>query len=470
VCVAAFLVVAPAGALAISRNNVLVRAQAVVNSPVPYSQSKYVGSWRNDCSGYVSWVWNTGSNLYTTRNLSSISHQIPAAQLQPGDVLLKYDSHVRLFYAWADDAHTKYVSYEQTPPRTWSSIQDLSTDIEAGYKPYRYNKITDSPPPWNVLRNPPFDVWDKGSKSNDEHPELWTPVWWTYGTGGPGTSWQLRKDRFGSSVFALGLTNINPSPDVVVYAQQSVGVEPGKTYNLFTYAGTTTYPSAVRLRLQVYDAANALISDTYTGGDAWGIGAAELKPMSLPTVMPASASRAIVSVSLLGSSNPAGTPGGTAVFDDATFYVTSPMPVYRFFNPKNGTHFYSASGPERDLVANTFASTYTYEGFAYGVASSASNDDSLYRFFNKAQGSYLYTASEAERDDVKARLSSVYTLEGVAYKVSNTAVAGATTVYRFYNKENGTHFYTASEGERDSVRANLSARYAFEGPAFYLAP
>ena len=44
------------------------------------------------------------------------------------------------------------------------------------------------------------------------------------------------------------------------------------------------------------------------------------------------------------------------------------------------------------------------------------------------------------------------------------------TIYRFFNKKNGTHFYTASAAERDSVRAKLSSIYTYEGIAFYAVP
>ena len=43
-------------------------------------------------------------------------------------------------------------------------------------------------------------------------------------------------------------------------------------------------------------------------------------------------------------------------------------------------------------------------------------------------------------------------------------------MYRFYNKMNGSHFYTASEAEKNSVLANLSATYSLDGVAFYVAP
>ena len=47
---------------------------------------------------------------------------------------------------------------------------------------------------------------------------------------------------------------------------------------------------------------------------------------------------------------------------------------------------------------------------------------------------------------------------------------GSTTVYRFYNKKNGTHFYNSSAVERDSVVKKLSGTYTLEGAAFYVAP
>ena len=68
------------------------------------------------------------------------------------------------------------------------------------------------------------------------------------------------------------------------------------------------------------------------------------------------------------------------------------------------------------------------------------------------------------------RCQATYGYDGPAYNVSTTKVAGATTVYRFYNKSNGSHFYTASESEKANVVANLSATYSLDGVAYYLAP
>ena len=42
-------------------------------------------------------------------------------------------------------------------------------------------------------------------------------------------------------------------------------------------------------------------------------------------------------------------------------------------------------------------------------------------------------------------------------------------VYRFFNTQTGTHFYTAAEAEKDSIIANLPT-FNFEGTAYWVDP
>jgi hypothetical protein len=148
-----------------------------------------------------------------------------------------------------------------------------------------------------------------------------------------------------------------------------------------------------------------------------------------------------------------------------------PVSVYRFYDKKSGSHFYTASESEKNMVLARLSSTYSLDGLAYTInAASPANSSPLYRFYNKKNGSHFYTASEDEKNSVLANLSATYSLDGPAYDVCLTPVSGATTVYRFYNKKNGSHFYTADESEKNSVLAYLSATYSLDGPAFYLAP
>ena len=153
----------------------------------------------------------------------------------------------------------------------------------------------------------------------------------------------------------------------------------------------------------------------------------------------------------------------------AEFAPDAFAPMWRFYNKKKGTHFYTADPAERDNVTATLSATYNFEGVAWQVnTDDRDNSAPLYRFRNKRNGSYLYTADEGERAAVAA-LPATWALEGVASHVCATVVKGVTPVWRFRNKKTNTYFYTADETEKANV-AKATATYVLEGVAFYLAP
>ena len=167
--------------------------------------------------------------------------------------------------------------------------------------------------------------------------------------------------------------------------------------------------------------------------------------------------------------------GNTEARKTASFEIVErlmpPTPIYRFFNMATGSHFYTASESERDTVMAMQRSTYRLDGMAFSVNSlNPDNNAPLYRFFNKVNGSHFYTASAAEKARVEDEFEDTYSYDGPAYNVCSTPVAGAITVWRFYNKTNGSHFYTTSAAEKASVQANLKATYSLDGAAYYLAP
>lgn len=142
-------------------------------------------------------------------------------------------------------------------------------------------------------------------------------------------------------------------------------------------------------------------------------------------------------------------------------------PVYRFYNTRLGTHFYTATEAERRFVVATLSSLYQLEGPAYGI-NPYTNSSTLWRFYKPSTGTHFYTADPEERARVQATLGHVYQYEGPAYNVSRTP--GGSTVWRFYNVRNGTHFYSADASEVARVNATLGHIYRYEGPAFFIAP
>ena len=143
------------------------------------------------------------------------------------------------------------------------------------------------------------------------------------------------------------------------------------------------------------------------------------------------------------------------------------LPVYRFYNLTNGSHFFTDSTAECEIVRTRWSHIYRDEGVAYCTKASR-NTQPLYRFYNRVSGSHFYTASDAEAAAVQATWPHIFTLDGRTYSVNPGYVAGSIPVFRFYNVRNGSHFYTASVEEANAVTEKWGYIYRFEGPAFYL--
>ncbi|MBD63727.1 MAG: hypothetical protein CME62_00845 [Halobacteriovoraceae bacterium] len=95
-----------------------------------------------DCSGFVSFVWQTG--YYTTSRMHQITHQIKWSQLKKGDALNKPGDHVILFESYSKDKNyivgiDSSTSCEGVCKRSFRKY-DLERE---GFKPVRFNSIRD---------------------------------------------------------------------------------------------------------------------------------------------------------------------------------------------------------------------------------------------------------------------------------------------------------------------------------------
>lgn len=131
-----------------TRAEILSRAIAWVDEQVPYSQTSWWtdtdGTYRQDCSGYVSMAWGLDQNIdYWTGNLGTVSFPIPATDLLPGDILLSA-THTVLFAGWANTAHTEFDFYEESHPGTVAHYVQgapLSAYVDDGFGAYRFDDV-----------------------------------------------------------------------------------------------------------------------------------------------------------------------------------------------------------------------------------------------------------------------------------------------------------------------------------------
>ena len=91
-----------------------------------------------DCSGWVKWVYWTAIDDRklgaSTRDLAKAGKGIRRKDLQPGDIIVRpgYDSHVMMFYEWAEDGRMKVIHEN-------GSVNNVSVAVVDGYYPYYRN-------------------------------------------------------------------------------------------------------------------------------------------------------------------------------------------------------------------------------------------------------------------------------------------------------------------------------------------
>jgi hypothetical protein len=132
----------------ITRAQIISRAETWLAEKVPYSQTSWWtdanGTYRQDCSGYVSMAWQLDQNIdFWTGNLNTVSHTIDPADLLPGDTLMSVE-HTIIFAGWADPEHTSFDFFEEAHPGTFARFvvdAPLTAYTENGFNAFRYDGV-----------------------------------------------------------------------------------------------------------------------------------------------------------------------------------------------------------------------------------------------------------------------------------------------------------------------------------------
>lgn len=161
-------------------------------------------------------------------------------------------------------------------------------------------------------------------------------------------------------------------------------------------------------------------------------------------------------IAMSASSDAIGSGEGVSDLADST-----PVPVYRLSDKYNGAIFLTDDVYEAAAYLVDLGDYYQYDGVAFFYDTLWDTRD-VYRFYNVETETYFYTADVAERDRVMAMYPTRFDYEGVCFK----AGTGTLSVHRFYRREYGDHFYTASVDEFNALRADPSGEWTYEGVAF----
>jgi hypothetical protein len=154
--------------------------------------------------------------------------------------------------------------------------------------------------------------------------------------------------------------------------------------------------------------------------------------------------------------------------------VAETAPVYRFWSPVLKSHFYTLDEAEKARLLGQDPNVWTYEGIAFRAFPSRTADGSMpvYRFWSPVLGSHFYTLDEAEKARVLSRYPKVWTYERIAFYAyaAGSGPEGTMPVHRFWSAALGDHFYTISDTDRFKVVSGYAGVWDDEGVAWYAYP
>lgn len=152
--------------------------------------------------------------------------------------------------------------------------------------------------------------------------------------------------------------------------------------------------------------------------------------------------------------------------------------VYEFVNSSLDCYFYTVDEYEKSVIAESLDNYELQEvqpGEAIRTLTENETDsltgaesEEVYRFFNTETGSHLYTTSEFERDSILENLDN-YTLDDNMFFAYTEEVKDSIDVHRFYNATEDVHVFTHSDTEIEKMMAD-SENFNDEGVAFYVMP
>jgi len=137
----------------ISAGTMLTRATDWISAMVPYSQASYYsdlnGTYRQDCSGFVSMAWDLDTSP-DTPGLRTVATKVAAglSGIEPGDIILKAKTakahgHVFLFVSWDNGKHTIATVDEETGKKSstpYAVTKSLGIRAFKGFVVYKYNE------------------------------------------------------------------------------------------------------------------------------------------------------------------------------------------------------------------------------------------------------------------------------------------------------------------------------------------
>jgi len=144
------------------------------------------------------------------------------------------------------------------------------------------------------------------------------------------------------------------------------------------------------------------------------------------------------------------------------------MPVYRFWSPITGKHFYTAVPAEKDALIS--GAGWLFECVAYDtyIRGSEQGLQPVYRFWSDSIAAHFWTIDEVEKEFLIDNYPHIWAYEGVVFYAypKGRQPPGAKGVHRFWSPKLSAHFYTIKDSEKDKLLTDSADTWVYEDIAW----
>ncbi|SHO51397.1 hypothetical protein [Desulfopila aestuarii] len=149
-------------------------------------------------------------------------------------------------------------------------------------------------------------------------------------------------------------------------------------------------------------------------------------------------------------------------------YDNSRVPIYQFYSQVGESHYFTADEADKDKIFANWLDYWKYIGIGwYGYANPQPGTIPIYHFYAPSTESHYFTKNEEEKNYIISTWPQHWQYIGVAWYGNSTQEPGTKPIYQFYSYAGDSHYFTASEAEKNYIMITWPDYWTYIGVGWY---